>query len=291
MQNVRTLEFGIDRQSLEGLVTDDAFPDELLVPLQSLASDVVGRVTNGAVSVYVASDDADSDARNQFAFALARSVMTHVPDLLMIDCDFLEVGLSGAVPHRDGLGFLDLLLYGSSLGAITQQAVGGVTVIGAGSFPVSKKSPFVMDAFISAQRYLLNQSKCLIYSGPVTDDDDKVHPIIEHIDLPVIVRKGRRARSDILDPVEDKVSSATSDPVWSVRIVSPGPGTEPERTEETADSPSESSMSIESAAEAAGVTDGEDDSRQPDKPRPAIAMPYAGSEKTEAPSRKPIEAP
>jgi len=191
MQNVRTLEFGIDRQRLGGVVTDDSFPDELLAPLQSLAAEVVNRVTDDMVSVYVGSEDADSDVRNQFAFALARSVMAHVPDVLMIDCDFLEVGLSGAVPHRDGLGFLDLLLYGSSLGAITQQAAGGVTVIGAGSFPVSKKSPFVMDAFLSAQRYLLNQSKCLIYAGPATDDAGNVHPIIYHIDLPVLVRTGK----------------------------------------------------------------------------------------------------
>ncbi|MCZ6766296.1 MAG: SPOR domain-containing protein [bacterium] len=286
MQNVRTLEFGIDRRRLEGVVTNDAFPDELLAPLQSLASEIVDRVTNDTVSIYVGSDDADSDVRNQFAFALVRSVMAHVPDVLMIDCDFLEVGLSGAVPHSDGLGFLDLLLYGSSLGAITQQAVGGVKIIGAGSFPVSKKSPFVMDAFLAAQRYLLNQSKCLIYAGPVTDDDENVHPIIEHVDLPVLVQTGKRVRSDILDPLEDKVSSATSDPVWSVRIVSPAEGSEQERPEEHPSSPQEPSTPIESA----GGTEREEDSAKPDEPQPVIVMPHVGSE-TEPPPRPPIEMP
>lgn len=287
MQNVKTLEFGIDRQRLEGVVTNDAFPDELLAPLQSLASEIVDRVTNAMVSIYVGSDDADSDVRNQFAFALVRSVMAHVPDVLLIDCDFLEVGLSGAVPHRDGLGFLDLLLYGSSLGAITQQAVGGVKIIGAGSFPVSKKSPFVMDAFLAAQRYLLNQSKCLIYVGPATDDDENVHPIIEHIDLPVLVRTGRRARSDILDPLEDKVSSSTPYPVWSVRIVSPGEGSDQGHADERSSSPREPSTPIESAS----VVKREEDSAEPDKPRPVIDLPHEGSEKAERSPRMPIEMP
>ncbi|MBP2680654.1 MAG: Sporulation related domain, partial [Candidatus Krumholzibacteriota bacterium] len=143
---------------------------------------------------------------------------------------------SGIVPHRDGLGFLDLLLYGTSVGVITQESAHGVKVVGAGSFAVTKKSPFVMDAFVSARRYLVNQAKCAVFVGPATDDEDRLHPIAGNVDLVVLVRSGERLVARVLDPLEEAIASLEGVEAWSVRIntraaaVEPRPAAVPPRS-------------------------------------------------------------
>jgi len=88
------------------------------------------------------------------------------------------------------------------------------------------------------------------------------------------------------------VSSSTSGPVWSVRIVAPGPDAEPQAAREVeADTTTstQQSIPIESTAEAAGAAKPQEDVDESDKPRPPIEMPYEGSDEKEPPPKPPIE--
>jgi cell division protein FtsN len=93
-----------------------------------------------------------------------------------------------------------------------------VKVVGAGSFAVTKKSPFAMDAFVDSRRYLVNQAKCVIFVGPAMDDDGNLHPIAENVDRVVLVRMGARFDARTIDPLEEKVASVQTAESWSVRI-------------------------------------------------------------------------
>ena len=217
METIKTFEIEVVEKDLRGAVENPDLPDNLVSPLGALVSELTAQIKVSPVAVYLGSADKDAEMRNFFAYALARAMIAHEPTTVLVDCDFLSVGLSGIVPQRDGLGFLDLLLYGSSLGVITQTTASGVKTISAGSFPVSKRSPFVMDAFENARRYLLNHASCVILCGPALDDNDGVHPILENVDIPVVLRVGARARR--LDPLEEKLSSVLESRFWSLRIV------------------------------------------------------------------------
>jgi cell division septation protein DedD len=190
-------------------------------PLGAVAADIATRAAAAPLSVYICSDDKDRDIRNHFAFALAKSIRERLPNTLVIDCDFLAVGLSNTVPKAQGLGFLDLILYGSSPTIITQRLDNGTSVIGAGSFPVSKRTPFVMDAFEDTARYLVGHAGCVIFCGPAVDDDGAAHPIAGYVDLPVVVGVVSEDQGNVLRPPEEKTASATGSLVWGVRFFEP----------------------------------------------------------------------
>jgi cell division septation protein DedD len=130
--------------------------------------------------------------------------------------------MNGIVPEKDALGFLDLLLYGSSLSVITQKTSGGVRVIGAGSFPVTKKMPFVLQAFEEAARRLVNHSRCVIFSGPLREDEDEVHSLVGAVDIPIFVRTSDRDDAGTVLPLEEKIASQWGKEVLSVRISTSG---------------------------------------------------------------------
>ncbi len=219
MEQIKTYEIAASPALLREAFAGGMLPDNLLAPLQALAGDIVARAQRAPLSIYLCSTDDDREARNYFGALLAKTLQYQLPDMLLVDCDFLSVGLDGIVPQHDSLGFLDMLLYGSSLGVIKQTATGGVNVIGAGSFPVSRKSPFVMDVFVSASRYLASHSKCVIYCGPVLDDEQEVHPILEQVDVPVLLRVGGHAPAGGLDALEDRISRERQATLWGVRLI------------------------------------------------------------------------
>jgi cell division septation protein DedD len=218
MKDLRTYEFGADAETLTRMWVSGVAPGHLEPVFRTMVSEIVSRVGERSRAVYLCSADEDAEARNRIAFLLAKLVREHVPTVLLVDCDFLSTGLGGVIPHRDALGFLDLLLYGTSLGVITQEAAHGVKVVGAGSFAVTKKSPFVIDAFVNARRYLVNQASCVIFVGPAMDDEGKLHPLAENVDLAVLVRTGVRFDTRFLDPSEQKVASTEGVEAWSVRM-------------------------------------------------------------------------
>lgn len=192
-------------------------PDALHEPFQSLLPRLTRAAAASPTAVYLFSSDEMAEARDLFAYALSAAMVQHVPSTLLVDCGFLDVGLHGVVPQRDALGFLDLLLYGSSLGVITQETSGGVRVVGAGSFPVTKKMPFVMNAFQEASRRLVSHAHCAIFCGPLHDDDGELHPLIAAADVPILVRTVEPDAS-VVDPVEEQLSSHFDAELLSIRI-------------------------------------------------------------------------
>ncbi len=218
MDDLRTFEFGADLEMLKGAYEKGRLPGHLEDPFRAMVTDIVTKVREKPLSIYLCSPEEDAEVRNLMGFFLTRLVHQHIPTVLLVDCDFLSVGMTGIIPQRDALGFLDLLLYGTSLGVISQEAEHGVRIIGAGSFPVTKKSPFAMDAFESARRYLASQARCVIYCGPVLDDEEHLHPLVEAVDLAALVRLGDHFDPRFLDPFEEKISAVGAGGAWSVRL-------------------------------------------------------------------------
>ncbi len=115
----------------------------------------------------------------QFAHTLAK----HGKSVLIVDCDFLSPGLSGLVEDMDKHGFLDLLLYGSSLKSIIHSiGIDGVSVTGSGSFPVSRTIPFAHKEFNKAKRLLSEKSDLVIYCSTLYTDDKAVNPLCNLVD-------------------------------------------------------------------------------------------------------------
>jgi cell division septation protein DedD len=215
MEEVRVFAIPATPESLRGAMSGQA-DDDLIRRLQHLATDITARASGGPLSLYVCSTDADKAIRDYLAVALARSIAGRLPNALVVDCDFLAPGLSGIVPNPDALGLLDLVLYGSSLGVITQRAASGVAVIGAGSFDASRRMPFLVRAFDDAARYLCRPAGCVMFTGPALDDKGAVHPIAARVGLPVVVESGLALRN--ASPLSSQVAAAKGSLVWSLRV-------------------------------------------------------------------------
>jgi hypothetical protein len=136
MSRISAYQFSVAPDSLQTAMQGD-IPESLVGPLQALIAAASRRAAETPFSIYVCAGDDEARARDHLAFVLAKTLTAHVPSALLVDCDFVRTGLHGVVPQKDALGLLDLLLYGSSIGVITQEAPGGVHVVGAGSFPVT----------------------------------------------------------------------------------------------------------------------------------------------------------
>jgi hypothetical protein len=272
MAELRTYEFAADVDTLRRAGERGVYVGTMESAVRTLVSELLSRVRDRPRAVYLCSPDRDAEARDRLAYILAKLLREHVPGVLLVDCAFLSVGLSGIVPHRDALGFLDLLLYGTSLGVITQEAHGGVKVIGAGSFAVTKKSPFVMDSFASARRYLVNQAKCVIFVGPATDDGDNLHPLADNVDLILLIRAADRFAGRALDPYEEKVASVQGVEAWSVRINTRVAGARQERAAEVPERAGKGEPTlvaeIRDIAEKPGVESAAPRGRAPDRPVP-----------------------
>jgi len=217
MDNVKVYAMQTTSRSLRRAVRGDV-DKSLSRPLDTMAADIVKRALKTPILIYLCSEDSEREVRNLFAVLLASMIRERIPSTLVVDCDFLEPGLSTLVPDSDAQGLLDLILYGSSLTVITQQAHNGVSLIGAGSFPVSKRMPFLMDAFEDSARYLGSASDCVIFCGPLLDDNEEVHPIAGTAELPLVIGKGSAADVGPLASTEAKLASAATRQVWSVRV-------------------------------------------------------------------------
>jgi len=103
--------------------------------------------------------------------------------VLIVDCDFLSPGLSGLVENVEELGFLDLLLYGSSLKTVARPSgIDGVSVIGSGSFPVSKTVPFAKKEFKRINDFLRERSDVVIYCSTLYTEEGSINPLAGFVD-------------------------------------------------------------------------------------------------------------
>ncbi len=246
MNSVMSIQFITTIETLRKSFEGAGIPESLFSPFQALVKAIVEAASKKPVSVYLFSSDEDREVRDYFAHALAIVLMEQIPSAVLVDCDFLNIGMSGVIPDKDGLGFLDFLLYGSSLGAVTQEGPGGVRVIGAGSFPLSKKMPFSGEAFEEASRRLASQSRLAVFCGAAEDDEGNIHPIVEMADVPLLVRFSGRFPESQIDPLEERVAKRSESRLLSARI-SPG-GAVPEREEVAVD--------LEGAGVATGAEEG-----------------------------------
>ena len=217
MEKISSYNLAVSVDTLrEGFNSGQLVP-ALHEPLQSLLPRVTRAAAEAPASVYLFSAGDGTEVRDLFGYALVAALSQQIPTALLVDCGFLEVGLSGVVPQKDALGFLDLLLYGSSLGVITQKTNGGVHVVGAGSFPVTKNMPFVLNAFEEASRRLVSQCRCAVFCGPLYNDEGALHPLIGAVDVPILVRLAG-AGGPIVDPVEEQIASKWETELLSVRV-------------------------------------------------------------------------
>ena len=105
-----------------------------------LGARIEGRFTEeGSRSILAMSVGENRLSRDFSVLQIAHILAKHGKDVLIVDCDFLSPGLSGLVENTEDHGFLDLLLYGSSLKTVARSTgIDGVIVVGPGSFPVSR---------------------------------------------------------------------------------------------------------------------------------------------------------
>jgi len=280
MDRISTFNAPADMASLQTALAQAELPSTLREPLQALVVGITEAAAASPVSVYVGSADECAALRDHFAYLLARTLSQHIPSTLLVDCDFTNVGLHGLVPERDALGFLDLLLYGSSLGVITQDTARGVKVVGAGSFPVTKRMPFVASAFEEASRRLVHHARCALFVGPLYDDEGGLHPLLGEVSRPVLVRELDTARPGAIDPIEEQISSQFGSELLSVRLLASATrSTPPTFSQVLGDEPEE--------AAPPPVTPAPRPERPVARTEPPVPKPEPSAPKPEPPTPKP----
>jgi cell division septation protein DedD len=213
MDRVSSYRIPAEPAILRAAATAGELPAALVEPLQALVTGISRRTAEGPVAIYLCADDESFQLRDDVAFLLVRALSAHVPSALLVDCDFLHVGLHGLVPQKDALGFLDFLLYGSSIGVITQEAR-GVRVVGAGSFPVTRRMPFVETAFSEAARRLAAHARCAVFVGPLCDEHGNPHPLTGEVDTVAVVVSGERSQAlEVADRIAEKAHD-----VWTIHL-------------------------------------------------------------------------
>jgi septal ring-binding cell division protein DamX len=142
------------------------------------------RIKERSGAVILALSAGEKGISRDFAvLQIAHIIAKHGRSVLIVDGDFLNSGLSGLVENAEEHGFLDLLLYGSSLKTVTR-AVGieGVSVAGPGSFPVSRTIPFAVKEFEKIMEFLRTKHDVVIYCSTLYTEDAKINPLARLVD-------------------------------------------------------------------------------------------------------------
>jgi cell division protein FtsN len=149
-----------------------------------LGARIEGRFTEeGSRSILAMSVGENRLVRDFAVLQIAHILAKHGRDVLIVDFDFLSPGLSGLVENTEDQGFLDLLLYGSSLKTVARSTgIDGVTVVGPGSFPVSRTIPFAKKEFTKVRDFLSRSHDVIIYCSTLYTDDGVVNPLASLVD-------------------------------------------------------------------------------------------------------------
>ncbi len=149
-----------------------------------LGARIEGRLTEeGSRSILAMSVGENRLSRDFSVLQIAHILAKHGKDVLIVDCDFLSPGLSGLVENTEDHGFLDLLLYGSSLKTVARSTgIDGVIVVGPGSFPVSRTIPFAKKEFTKVRDFLSRKHDVIIYCSTLYTDDGAVNPLASLVD-------------------------------------------------------------------------------------------------------------
>ena len=149
-----------------------------------VGSQLEKRVKEGAgLSVLALTVGENRLSRDFAVLQIAHVLAKRGKRVLIVDCDFLHPGLSGLVENAEELGFLDLLLYGSSLQSVAHPiGVDGVSAIGPGSFPVNKTMPFAKREFGKINEFLVKKNDVVIYCSTLYTDDGETNPMAEFVE-------------------------------------------------------------------------------------------------------------
>jgi cell division septation protein DedD len=137
----------------------------------------------GGASLLALSMGGTTLERDFAVLEIAHLLAKNGKSVLVADCDFLHPGLSGLVENLEDHGFLDLLLYGSSLKSVAKTVgIDGVTVAGPGSFPVSRTIPFALKEFDKIRDFLRSKHDVVVYCSTLHTEDGRVNPLVSLVD-------------------------------------------------------------------------------------------------------------
>jgi septal ring-binding cell division protein DamX len=142
------------------------------------------RIKERSGAVILALSAGEQGISRDFAvLQIAHIIAKHGKSVLVVDGDFLHAGLSGLVENVEEHGFLDLLLYGSSLKTVARGVgIEGVSIIGPGSFPVSRTIPFAIKEFEKIMEFLRTKHDVVIYCSTLYTEDAKINPLARLVD-------------------------------------------------------------------------------------------------------------
>jgi len=151
---------------------------------ENVGSELNDRIKNlGGASFLALSVTEERISRDFSVLQIAHYLTRLDRSVLIVDCDFLEPGLGGMVNNIEEYGFLDLLLYGSSLKSVAKPSgIDNLGIIGPGSFPVTKTVPFARKEFKRINDFLLKNSDAVIYCSTLNTDEGEVNPLSEFVD-------------------------------------------------------------------------------------------------------------
>ncbi len=173
-----------ERQLYEFMESGDYSSARELEHFNEVGTQLEKRVREGAgLSVLALTAQENLLSRDFAVLQIAHVLAKRGKRVLIVDCDFLHPGLSGLVENVEDLGFLDLLLYGSSLQSVAHPiGVDGLRVIGPGSFPVSKTMPFAKREFGKINEFLVKKNDIVIYCSTLSTDEGEMNPMVEFVE-------------------------------------------------------------------------------------------------------------
>jgi cell division septation protein DedD len=172
------------RQIFSFMESGDYSSARELEHFNEVGSQLEKRVREGVGLSVLALTAQDNRLSRDFAvLQIAHVLAKRGKRVLIVDCDFLRPGLNGLVENIEGLGFLDLLLYGSSLQSVAHTiGVDGVLVIGPGSFPVYKTMPFAKREFGKINEFLVKKNDIVIYCSTLYTDEGEANSMMEFVE-------------------------------------------------------------------------------------------------------------
>jgi hypothetical protein len=151
---------------------------------KEIGANIEKRIKEGGGYSLLALSVGDKTISRDFAvLQIAHTLAKHGRSVLVVDCDFRHPGLSGLVENVEAHGFLDLLLYGSSLKTVAQPiGIDGVSVTGPGSFPVSRTVPFALKEFDKLRDFLRTKHDVVVYCSTLYAEDGSINPLGKLVD-------------------------------------------------------------------------------------------------------------
>jgi septal ring-binding cell division protein DamX len=146
---------------------------------KDVGAQIEKRIKERGGAAFLALSTGEKRISRDFAvLQIAHILAQHGKSVHVVDCDFLHPGLSGLVENLEEHGFLDLLLYGSSLKTVAKPTgIESVSVTGAGSFPVSRTIPFALKEFEKIREFLRVKHDVIIYCSTLYTEDAKINPL------------------------------------------------------------------------------------------------------------------